>query len=496
MLAAGTKPALTEKEQQIVDKLIKDNLCMSFVPNGGQERFIKLVGEGGFLVYVFNGGNGSGKTTLILNILINLLYKEPVNEYFNTPFFKNFKHPISARIISNATAIEKKIIPEFKMWLPKGTYKTKKGRKTFDALWDFQDGSDLDIMTNDQDIKEFESVEKDVIIVDEPITREIFTASISRLRKGGLLIIGWTPLADADWAVERMEEGLWGVINADCEENCIQHGKNGVLEHENIERILNEYDPEERDARKKGIPLMLSGKVFKNFDASVHCVPKRDIDPEWVLGLTIDPHPSRPWFLAWWALTKKNELIFIEEYPREDFDKLKYVAWSTEDYYNVIKEVEADFPTKVEYRLIDPNSGRTPDFASGKTIPVQFEDIEISRGITEPEQMMYFDSEINDDIDAGVLAVKQRLYYDKTKPLSGSNQPSLFIFDTLYNLKKHITKWRHNEWKHSKGKSASERYEAKNKDGSDCVRYTVMKNPIFEMPKSVSYNKYDRVGKW
>lgn len=478
-----TKDTLTDADIKKLSDLYDNNLCMAFEPNGKQLEFVKLVGSGKYFVNVFSAANGVGKSSVLINILINLLYKVNLNDYFNTDFYTQFKHPIKARIASDPTTVESKIIPELKKWLPAGTYTALKSRKAYEYKWKFQGGSTLDILTYDQDNKEFESVDLDVVLLDEPPSREKFTASVSRLRQGGLVIIVMTPLTEAEWIFDRLSNPFgkekWGVVYADIEDNCKQCGKGGILEHSDIERMVAEYDPDEREARAHGKFIGLSGVIYKQFNSQVHCIKRCRIPKEWKLGLTVDPHPAKSFAMGWWAVTPRNEIIFIEEFPKEDFEDLKRVSWTMRDYVNYIKEIENDLPSEVIYRYIDPNYARSPDVIQSKTVIEEFAD-----------HNFFFDADIDDNIEEGILAVKNRLRYDRDKPVSGSNQPTLFFFEDLYNHIKHMSRWGYKEWKYSQGRSLSERAQDKYKDFCDCVRYTVQKDPIFSMPQGGGYKHY------
>lgn len=472
---------LTDKQRLEVEKLIEENLCMTFVPTGKGEEFINMISSGKYLVNVFSAANDCQKTTTLINIIINLIYEEPMSQWFDKPFFKNFKRPCKVRLCSDPATIEGKLVPDLRKWLPKGTYKAYKGQKSYERLWEFNNGSTMDIFSYEQDVKEFESVDRDVILFSEPPDKELFDASIARMREKVFVVIEMTPLSKADWMVDKLDDPNWGIVYADSESNCLTHGKRGIRTHEAIQEKISQYDPDEIDARSQGKFMCLSGVIYKIFNKDVHVIKPHEIRKDYVLGMTIDPHAAKPFAILWWALTSTGDLIFIDEFPEENFEKLKRVNWTVEDYVHFIKDTESEFPNPVEYRYIDPNYGKSPDVITSRTLIDEFMDYD-----------MFFDANINDDLDEGILAVKGRLRYDKTKPVSGSNKPTVYFFDTLNNTIRHITKWGYREWKQQKGKSLSERAEDKYKDFNDCVRYTIIKDPLYKMPKMVSYKHVGR----
>ena len=126
-----------------------------YEPNGKCEQFIKKIGEGEHFVVLFSAANGVGKTCAGANVVAHICF-DSENQYFNYPLFKNWPYPKRGRIASDPTNIDKNLIPTLKEWLPEGRYKTKKGGKTYDSLWKTDNGWEFDIMTYDQDAKEYE----------------------------------------------------------------------------------------------------------------------------------------------------------------------------------------------------------------------------------------------------------------------------------------------------------------------------------------------------
>lgn len=164
-----------------------------YTPNGKLEKFIEMVGNNKHFINLLIAGNGVGKTAGMTNILANILF-EPKNKWFNYPLFNEFPYIKKGRIISDPTTITEAIIPEFKKWFPLSQYETSKEKKSYDYRWKTTTGFEFDVMSTEQDVKEFESANLGFAFIDEPCPESIFKATISRMRRGGIIIVGFTPL--------------------------------------------------------------------------------------------------------------------------------------------------------------------------------------------------------------------------------------------------------------------------------------------------------------
>lgn len=152
-----------------------------YEPNGKCEEFINKIGSGKYFIVLFNAANGVGKTCVCANIVAHLIWgKDSDNEYFNLPLFKNFPFPKKGRIASDPTNIEKNLIPTLEEWFPKGRYKSRKGGKHYNSIFETDNDFDFDIMSYDQDPKEYEGAtlgwcieENERVLVDSGEWKEI-----------------------------------------------------------------------------------------------------------------------------------------------------------------------------------------------------------------------------------------------------------------------------------------------------------------------------------
>ena len=175
-----------------------------FIPNGKAEQFIKMVGSGDVFISLFSAANGVGKTATTCCMLAHILYGPSGNKFFDYPIYNNFPYPKRGRIVSDPTTISGTIVQELKKWLPEGRYKTNKGGKNFESKWSTDTGFEFDLMTYDQSVKEFESSTLGFAAFDEPPPFAIFKATVARMRLGGLIWIGATPLTGSAWMYDEI----------------------------------------------------------------------------------------------------------------------------------------------------------------------------------------------------------------------------------------------------------------------------------------------------
>lgn len=304
-----------------------------YEPSGKGEEFIDEFASGDNFIVLYSAANGVGKTATMANILAHLFWNTGENEYFSGKLFKEFPFSKRGRIISTPTNIEKNVIPEMKTWFPHGKYKTSKGNKKFESIWTTNTGYEFDIMTYEQDVTEFEGITLGWAWFDEPPPQAIFKATVSRMRRGGIIIIGATPLAGSAYLYDAFAKGEYEVeinsseggtvekymrkiayIEADVESACREHGIRGHLRHADILQMIAEYSEDEKQARIYGKFQHLVGLIFKRFSRKVHVIPPFTITlRDYTVYEFLDPHPRTPDAVMWVAVDRRGTKFVIDE---------------------------------------------------------------------------------------------------------------------------------------------------------------------------------------
>jgi phage terminase large subunit-like protein len=304
-----------------------------YEPSGKGEEFIDAFASGENFIVLYSAANGVGKTATCSNILAHLFWNTGENDYFNGKLFKEFPFLKRGRIISTPTNIEKNVIPEMKYWFPKHKYTTSKGNKKFESIWKTDSGWEWDIMTYEQSVEEFEGITLGWAWFDEPPPEAIFNATVARMRRGGIIFIGATPLAGSAYMYDKFAKGKIDVeikseqtgamikferkiayIEADIESACREHGVRGHLRHNDIMNIIAEYSEDEKQARIYGKFQHLAGMIFKNFNRKVHVIEPFQIDTRnFAVYEFLDPHPRTPDATMWVAVDKNGTKYVCDE---------------------------------------------------------------------------------------------------------------------------------------------------------------------------------------
>jgi phage terminase large subunit-like protein len=358
---------LLRKVKQNKVKRFRERKFNFYIPNGKCEEFIKRVGEKNKnedynFITLFSAANGVGKTCVSANIVAHILWgnKDDMpndgGKYFEYPLYSDFPFPKKGRIVSDPENIKINLVPTLKEWFPKGRYEAKKNGKQYDSFWKTDTGFEFDIMSYEQDAKEFESATLGWAWFDEPPTEAIFKATVSRMRKGGIIFISETPLyaawlydhiiANPDTELEAKGQRVY--IEADVEAACKQHGIRGHLEHDDIARMIAEYSEEEKQARIYGKFQHLIGLRFKQFSRNVHVVRPFEInDKDYCVYEALDPHDRTPDAVNWIAVDRKGRKFIIDELWLK-------CQGGTEELSRKIKDKAGLY--RIERRIIDPSA--------------------------------------------------------------------------------------------------------------------------------------------
>jgi len=330
-----------------------------------------MVGEGNTFISLFCAANGVGKTAGGAVILSHILFGQSGNKWFgkdsftwvderdktlhrrkdkNLPLFTNWPYPKQGRIVSDPTTISQTLIPELKKWFPAGRYTTSKSGKNYEYNWKTDTGHKFEVMSYDQSTKEFESATLGWTWFDEPPPLAIFKATVARMRKGGIIYITATPLTGSAWMHDHIiknqsdKEGQRDYVHADIEANCITHGVRGILKHKDIQKMIDEYNEEDMQARVHGRFHHLIGLIFKNFNKKIHIIrPFTITKRDYMVIEGFDPHPRAPDALMWLATDRKGRKIVIDEI----YDTLR-----TPELVERIRKKDERY--RIEMRIIDP----------------------------------------------------------------------------------------------------------------------------------------------
>lgn len=534
------KPNLTDEEKAIVRKRIEllklelkkktqNNPLCRFTPNGKQQEAISLVGEGKLKIFVLSAGNGFGKTAMAVNLIGNIIWGaqpfvkkcgtleeycdihsdinwvdewgDPPKSFYKGPIYDKWPFPKVLRIASDQKNVDDEgaVQEEIDRWWPKDRFKGEKGKYPFRSKMRTDSGWRADVLTYEMEAKQFESKTLGLIWFDEPPPSRIWGSVISRMRRGGIIIITMTPLFEAAYLFNEIIEKAPSdaeidFIYADVEDNCIEHGIRGVLRHEDIASMVKRYPPAEREARKSGAFLALSGRIHSDFKEDVHCkpaihgesiIPTRQqilMSPEnYQFYQVIDPHDRKFDAVGYYAMDMSGRKYVLDEWPDKSMMPYSELGERTLDYSQTVqilkkKERLLGLENIKITRLMDKRfaSNKTSRGSGtskrGKTVKREFEDAYGKRA--------YFLTNMLDDW----TACRNKL--DFSLQIQSDGLPMLIFFQEY--CQNHIFALRNWLWDRWQGKTQEirdikEKPQEKNSDFPRLLHYFLIFDPRFNV---------------
>lgn len=399
------------------------------------------------------------------------------------PTYTAIPYPV-ALILPNYTDHARKFLEQdiYSLW-PRDQIRVE---KTADgaprAIWLPRALRPIRIFTSKQDIGSGEAGNYQRVHIDEPCSRDHYIAITRGLRSTrGKVTITMTPISEP-WMTEDIMERCGNLggdkkhyvcFQADWRENLVEYG--GHVRQIDMENFWEKCDADELEARKFGRPIELTGRVFREFDSDVHVIDEDPVPPDVVEScpkiLSIDPHPRRPFAMCWAYVTPTDEIVIYDEWPPGDYHRMKTSIFNYDHYAEVIEERGWCL-----WNLMDPNSGRSPAGTSGLTV---------SRELSMRTSRAFL-TDANNDLTVGHTAIKGRLAYDTSQPVSFTNRPSLFIKSNCRNVVRAFRSYVWDEWDgHTQdSRGPKPKPQERHKDFLDVVRY------ICVYP-SIRYLKFD-----
>lgn len=260
------------------------------------------------------------------------------------------------------------------------------------------------------------------------------------------------------------------VIHADIEANCIQHGTRGILEHRDIERMIAEYDDEDKQARVYGRFQHLTGLVFKSFMKKIHVIKPFPITKrDFTVYERFDPHPRNADAVGWYAVNKYGQKFVIDE--------LRMNGTTAEIAAEIRKR---DDLYRIEDRKADPwifNKDQHFD-GSVKSIAREFED-----------EGLYYTPASKQRTQA-IQKIKDAIQYQEVGERL-VQLPDLWVFNTCVEHIWEFEHWQYHEYKGKQAeyKSRSEKPQDKDDHMMECLGRFLIEDPQFIIYVQESYNR-------
>lgn len=222
------------------------------------------------------------------------------------------------------------------------------------------------------------------------------------------------------------------VVHADIEANCKQHGIRGILEHSDIERMIGEYDEEDKQARIYGKFQHLTGLVFKTFSRKIHVIEPFEITKaDFAVYERFDPHPRNPDAVGWYAVNRWGQKFIVDElFMNGNYDEVTAQIKKRDDLYRIINR-------KADPWIFNEDQHAKENFGESKTPAMEY----LVRGL-------YY-TPASKQRTSAIKRTEQALKYQEVQGHL-VQLPELFVFNTCV---RHIWEFEHWQWHEYTGKS-------------------------------------------
>lgn len=397
------------------------------VPNFFQQRLFYAVREPkpeSLTVVLALKPNRVGGSFGLMNILSAIIYgsENPMFQGYpfgkDWPFLKSFRLFSTAENLGDVGALQlamRAVFPVGKYTQGRGVGKAYNSALTTTGEWTG------DMFSYGQDALAVAGANKGLILMSEPPPRPVFTEAITRLSGNGMLIVECVQMDLAPWLEEMADEsagramrlrlhrliagtqqyeavddplpdalrygtlkldgkavGEIRVVRGDVEDACREHS-NGHMAHSAIEAMVAAWPAEEREARRRGTPMKLSGRIYPNWgeENELHEIPAWHQE-QWDAGNVRvfhvnDPHDQKPYAVAWFAVYPNDDVICFQEWPPFDFAACKNSpVTELEEYRAILLGLDDAVGREVDGHLMDKLFGNTPGKGTSRTLRKMF----------------------------------------------------------------------------------------------------------------------------
>lgn len=420
------------------------------------------------------GGNSSGKSFLgVAEGVIHYTFKTHPFSHLELP------HPGFHRIgIESFRKFESFYMPLLKEWIPRKMLLGGSWSDAYNSKYNIlrlSNGDQVGILSYDMTTDQWETDTLHTCWADEKIPEDKYDATLARLlRTNGYFWGTVTPIAGMPWLLTR----VWGLNTADTQTWVVDMDENPYIDSEAKRRIMSDWSPEEREARKSGRPMQFQGIVYPEISEDVHLVAVKP-EPHWPLYFCMDAHPRKECQMLWIAIDPGGKAYCVDELSLRGTPQVLAEAIFRKEF-DLRRWIGAPF-RGVQKRWID---------LSAITLDSEIQDN--YNLLAEFRKAGLAFSQANRS-GVGYSVVHQYLHYDKAKPVGGFNKPMFyFVRDRVPKTYFSMTHLMYDEFQHRGTRDPKERVKDWGKDPADCVRYILIERPKFQMiTKPMSYGAPD-----
>ena len=223
----------------------------------------------------------------------------------------SFKPPLKIRIFGEKTDTLAEVQnPKLKKFIaPEWLALTKKGQTGVIEHYLFTNGSQIDLLTYQQEPASMEGWDGHVVLFDEPPPRPIYIANVRGLvDHKGIALFSMTPLKEpwiADEVVNNPDPGFFSITASSYD--------NPHIERSALDAFFSKLTDEELETRRDGKFLHLQGLVFKEFQKQTHVVAPFKPGREYTVYAAIDNHPRTEQAVLFVAVDRHDRVFAFKE---------------------------------------------------------------------------------------------------------------------------------------------------------------------------------------
>lgn len=305
----------------------------------------------------------------------------------------------------------------------------------------------------DQGREKFQGTSLDYVWFDEEPPYDIYQECKMRLLdKYGDLFATMTPLKGLTFVYDEIYLNKFNDPNVWYQ--FVSWDDNPFITEQAKQSMKNSMSEEELKSREHGEFLDYGGRVYPEFDESVHVIEPFDIPFNWQDKLSIDPGLKNPLSCHWYAVDYDNNIYVVAEH----YEREKDIIYHSNKIKEICKQLNWHTTSNGMIEALIDSAANQTTLASTKSVSNLFY-----------EHGICVNANVNKDVFTGIQRVKSYLK-------NANGQSKIFIFKNCTNLIKELKSYR---W--GKGDSP-----VKIDDHSvDELRYYIMSRPENKKPKEI-----------
>lgn len=392
------------------------------------------------------GGNRSGKTTGGINE--DIWWLRGQHPYRPVP-----EPPVIGRIttVDFKNGANKIIVPNLKQWVPPSLLING----SWEDSWDGQkhtlhcaNGSELEIMSYDQELDKFAGVPRHFTHFDEEPPKDIFGECKARLVDyGGSWWMTMTPVEGMTWTFDEIFEPSKDGQNPLIEIIVVSMFDNPHLSEDAVADLLEGLSEEEKEIRGKGTYIAIGGLVFTYYRQDQHIIPAKVPPANWTHYISLDAGFNNPTAVMWHAVSPDGTVVTYDEHYKSEM--------TVEQHASLILDKERHYREQYGIipfiRMADP-AIKQRNQVTGLSIQIEYAQHGINLALGQTRS-----------VEAGL---------DKMNNYFRTNK--WFITENCVNLQKELRKYRRDQFATSKLREKNNKKEApvkKDDHAIDSCRY-------------------------